>query len=421
MKIFTRVAATVAAVLISTVALAQRGPSGGSRGGGGGPRMSGGAPRGGQMVAPRGGYSGPRGGYSGGSYHGGRGYYGGKGGYYGGRGHYGRGPIYRPYYPYRGYYPYYRPYYPYYPASWYGWGWGWGWGWGGWWGYSPWWGGGYGYGGYGYAPGGYVGVSTNPGRWAGVKTDVSPEEARVYLDGRYIGTADDFDGYPDLLYLQAKGKYKLEFQLEGFESQTVDVDALPGALIKIDNKLTKIPGAKQYGSYNTPEPEGGVQRYFGKQQDGTTGPNVLEEPVQDDPDQYRPPSSPNPNSPSPYRSPSQGMPPLQGDTPPRSVSGDPGVPASPTTPSTPAPGIVGQAPSGRGRIVFRIQPDDAAVYLDDRFAGTGEELSTLGRGLQVTAGPHRVFVTRPGFQSDAVMVDIGPGGSETVEVNLQKP
>src|SRR5262245_62835627 len=106
---------------------------------------------------------------------------------------------------------------------------------------------------------------------------------------------------------------------------------------------------------------------------------------------------------------------------PRSVSAEPGT--SPTSPSTPEPGIVSPAPapSARGRIIFRIQPDDAAVYLDDRFAGTGEELSTLGRGLQVPAGSHRVFVSRPGFQSDAVMVDVVPGGSERVEVNLQKP
>ena len=39
----------------------------------------------------------------------------------------------------------------------------------------------------------------------------------------------------------------------------------------------------------------------------------------------------------------------------------------------------------------------------------------------MTAGPHKVFVSRPGFESDAVMVDVAPGGSETVEVNLRKP
>ena len=46
-------------------------------------------------------------------------------------------------------------------------------------------------------------MSARTGRYAVVKTDVSPEEAQVFLDGKYIGTADDFDGMPDYLYLGA--------------------------------------------------------------------------------------------------------------------------------------------------------------------------------------------------------------------------
>ena len=94
-------------------------------------------------------------------------------------------------------------------------------------------------------------VNALPGDWAVVKTDVSPEEARVFLDGSYIGTADDFDGCPDNLYLK-RGHYRLEFRLEGFETKTVDIDARPGTMLKIDDKLKKITGAKQYGSYDTP-------------------------------------------------------------------------------------------------------------------------------------------------------------------------
>ena len=36
-----------------------------------------------------------------------------------------------------------------------------------------------------------------------------PEEALLYLDGRFIGSADDFDGHPDYLYLEP-GVYELE-------------------------------------------------------------------------------------------------------------------------------------------------------------------------------------------------------------------
>src|SRR5713226_3320554 len=131
-----------------------------------------------------------------------------------------------------------------------GWGWGWGWVWG--WGYP-----GYGY---GYEPA----YAYGPPVWARVKTDVSPEEARLYLDGKLIGTADDFDGWPDYLYLR-RGHYRLEFRLTGYEALTIEVDARPGATIKVDNHMKKIPGAPR-GSYDEPTVHP-VLRYWGKKKD----------------------------------------------------------------------------------------------------------------------------------------------------------
>ncbi len=77
--------------------------------------------------------------------------------------------------------------------------------------------------------------------------------------------------------------------------------------------------------------------------------------------------------------------------------------------------------SRRAHLVFRIQPGDAAVYLNDRFVGTGEELSTLSRGLQVPAGQHTVTVSRPGLVTREQTVVVGPGKSEVVEISLQGP
>ncbi len=71
--------------------------------------------------------------------------------------------------------------------------------------------------------------------------------------------------------------------------------------------------------------------------------------------------------------------------------------------------------------MFRIQPGDAAVYLDDQFAGTGEELSTLARGLSVHPGSHRIVVSRPGFATDASLVNVAGGSTERVEISLEKP
>ena len=92
--------------------------------------------------------------------------------------------------------------------------------WGGGWGYRPYWGSSWWWGWpyydtwgprvYVYSGGHRVATSG----YAAIKTDVEPDEAEVWLDGKYVGTADDFDGYPDFLYLEP-GAYHLEFRLPG--------------------------------------------------------------------------------------------------------------------------------------------------------------------------------------------------------------
>ena len=73
----------------------------------------------------------------------------------------------------------------------------------------------------------------------------------------------------------------------------------------------------------------------------------------------------------------------------------------------------------RARIIFHVTPGDAAVYMNDHFIGTGEELSTLTRGFQVAPGQHSLTVSRPGMVTREETVVVGPGKSETVEISLQ--
>ena len=79
-----------------------------------------------------------------------------------------------------------------------------------------------------------------------------------------------------------------------------------------------------------------------------------------------------------------------------------------------------RGPRARARIVFRIEPGDAAVYVDDRFAGTGEELSSLSRGFQVARECTGSSCRRPGFGTESTQVDTAAGQSETVEITLQQ-
>jgi hypothetical protein len=76
-------------------------------------------------------------------------------------------------------------------------------------------------------------------RYASIKTDVEPDEARVYLDGRLIGTADDYDGFPRTLHVRP-GAHHLEFRLRHHRSYAVDVNARANERIDIDHWLPRI-------------------------------------------------------------------------------------------------------------------------------------------------------------------------------------
>lgn len=288
-------------------------------------------------------------------------------------------------------------------------------GWG--WGYSPYWYGsyhpygGYGYG-YGYGNGYGYGYGRAPSRnWAVVDTDVSPESARVYLDGQYVGTADDFDGYPDYLYLRT-GRYRLEFRLEGYESRTISVEARPGVKLDVGERLPKIPGAARYGSYDSPEPSGEVRRFWGKRRD-------VAEHVTDEDEIYggdrryreRPRHRDDSERTERYAEEPDGDVRVE-----RGREGDRDRVQEPRTRED-WRGRTGPT-RGEARLRLDIAPSDAAVYVDDRFMGSAESLES--DGISVSAGRHSVVVSRPGFRDRRVEVNVSRGETERVEISLEK-
>jgi hypothetical protein len=262
--------------------------------------------------------------------------------------------------------------YPYYPYGYWGgtlgWGWGGYWGWGGWWG--PGWGGGpyYGWG----SPVGYqaVPVGGDAPQLAAVDTDVDPEHARVLLEGTLIGVADDFDGYPDYLYLKP-GHYTLEFQLQGYASQKIEIDSQPGGYFPINLKLERIKGEKAAAWYDRPQGMP-VGRVF--------GPKAA----------------------------------AAGDAP--KAGPDPAL-----RPEFHQPGRVsaGGARAASGSALdIRIKPSNAAIYVDDVLVGTGEELGRLERGLAVAPGKHRIEVLAPGHASKTLEVEVKEGERQQIVVEL---
>ncbi len=276
--------------------------------------------------------------------------------------------------------------------------WGWGWGWG-----APYW-----YGAYWYRPwyGPYYGPSYGrysaygtPPNWAVVDTDVSPERARVYLDGQFIGTADDFDGYPDYLYLK-RGRYRLEFRLDGYQTREISVDARPGVKIDVDDKLAKIPGAPRYGSYETEEPPGGVRRFFAKRRDAAQA-------VEEDEIYGAPP-------------PRYSERPRETEEPDRSAE-EPEREAEPGEERGTRDEWRERASPERDDtwLAIAVRPDDAAIYLDDRFIGTAAELGSE-RGIAVAPGRHILTISRPGYRDRRVEVEVSRGETEKVEVTLER-
>ena len=78
---------------------------------------------------------------------------------------------------------------------------------------------------------------------ANVRFTSSPEQARLYLDGRYIGIADDWDsrggGRP--LELEKEGTHYVRMELPGYRPLTLQIDVTPDAddSVSIDEELDR--------------------------------------------------------------------------------------------------------------------------------------------------------------------------------------
>ena len=241
-------------------------------------------------------------------------------------------------------------------GGWYGPGWGYGMGW-----YGPSW----------YGPGWYPAASyaAAPLDVGVVDTDISPEHARVFLDGELIGTADEFDGYPSYLFLKP-GQYTLEFKLQGYAPLSLNLEVAEGRFFPLDMKLERVQGEKATPGSDRPK-AGPAGRVFGPVPSAaaaapSTGPDLS----------------------------------LRPDV--RLNAEDAARPAV----------------RGRAALDLRVTPALASVYLDGEFVGTAAELSRLERGLAVAPGTHRIEVLAPAHEPREVSVDVAEGERRQVVVEL---
>jgi hypothetical protein len=252
-------------------------------------------------------------------------------------------------YPYYGYGPYYYDYWPYWGASFW---------------YSPYYWGGYGY---GYGPAYGHGYSDESGA---VRTFVEPAETKVHVDGRYAGTADDFDGLMQRLYV-SPGAHELMLSLEGYKTHRVKIYVAPGGTLKLHYDMVKGSGEDaQIDTLGNPEDE-----RFGRRQ----------RPYDDEDDAES----------DEVRREDRGAPQERGG-------------------ESPAMGLSWGDELGTVRLA--IQPGDASVYVDGRFKGPAGGL----RSLRLSPGKHRIEIVRPGFRTEERDIDVRDGEDTTLELEMSR-
>lgn len=291
------------------------------------------------------------------------GYYG--GGYYGG-GYYGYGPH---------YYPYFGPY--------------WGWGFGSWGSWGGWWDDHYGYG-YGYR-GPYTRSAYRDRYYDRYSTlgaldlDVSPGKTEIWIDGRYTGTADDFDGFPQYLWLD-RGVYDVVLFREGYKTIARQVTIRSGQVISMGDRLE--PG-------ESVRPQDLATKTHDRRDERIRSEEERREEIarrgDDGMDDWRERARRRMEERDRY----------EGDDRREDRREE-----------------RGESEDGTGRVRLEIEPSDASVYLDGRFVGTALDLQRSRNGLRLDPGEHRIAVVRPGHQAEEQEFTVAAGEEVELEFEL---
>lgn len=212
--------------------------------------------------------------------------------------------------------------------------------------------------------------------------DVSPGRTQVFLDGQYIGTVDQYDGFPTYLWLE-RGTYDIVFFLDGYKTVARQVSVYPGTVIDFDDRLEPGQSVRPEDLASKSHERRDARERF--EQERRERIDRGEDPYDED-ESWRDRVSRE-----------------------REDRRDRGEEIE----------IEEQDGRGeQGRVRLEIVPYDSSVYLDGKFVGTADDLAKLRNGLQVEPGKHTVAVVRPGRQSVEREFEVEPGEELELEIEL---
>ncbi len=220
---------------------------------------------------------------------------------------------------------------------------------------------------YGHGYGNYY-----PASYGRLDINVKPKKTtQVFIDGKYVGLAGSFDGWPDHLWLDRES-YEVILYNPGYETIVRHVEVQPG--IKIDINEVMQPGE------STP-----VEKL------STAVPKEKRQ--------------------SPQRT--TNRPPVRYPTADRQTA-----PPVARDLSQPAGPDVMDARSEPPRVTLSITPTDASVYLDGHFLGVASEINERRTGILIDPGTHVLEVVRPGYTSREIEFEAESGKKIDLDVGL---
>ena len=194
---------------------------------------------------------------------------------------------------------------------------------------------------------------------------VEPSKARVYVDGYYAGEVDEFDGMFQRLDV-APGRHEITFKLEGYVSHRVKLYAPPDTTVKIRHDMVKGSGPETVEDRISEEDQRAMR----------------EEEPRYDPERDRRERA---RRPAPTREPRE----------PEAEAEDVPPPAT---------------------LRLRVAPEDASIYIDGRFRGTGRQLDEL----LLPPGRHKLEVVRPGYRTHESEFEVNDEQPTDLELSLDK-